>query len=109
MNGNSDGQLAVSRIWCLQSAMLRFGSHESITEPVALALITLSFAWAALSLWKVQRARRKLGWKPSDFTRFFWGRRPEDSDELVVWRWTLQFCYAILAFVFFVMVLVFMT
>jgi len=60
-------------------------------------------------MWRVVRGCQKLGWKRSNYTRFLSGPRPTDTgepDELVIWRWTLQLCYALLAVVLCVLAIV---
>jgi len=52
---------------------------------------------------------RKLGWNRRNYTQFLAGPRPSDGDELVVWRWTFQLCYALLAVVLCVLAIVFTT
>jgi hypothetical protein len=53
-------------------------------------------------MWQLQRGSRKLGWNRSNrtnYTQLLSGPPPDDPDLLSLWRWTLQFCYAILAVV----------
>jgi hypothetical protein len=83
-------------------------SHKAtIPDNVALTLVCFSFAWGYLAMWRVVRGCRKLGWKRSNYTRFLSGPRPGDPDELVIWRWTFQLCYALLAAVLCVLAIVF--
>jgi hypothetical protein len=71
--------------------------HATIPDNVALTLVCFSFAWVYLAMWRVLRRCQKLGWTRSNYTQFLFGPRPGDPDELVIWRWTLQLCYAGLA------------
>jgi hypothetical protein len=73
--------------------------HATIPENVALTLICFSFAWTYLAMWRVVRGCRKLCWKRSNYRQFLSGPRPGDPDELVIWQWTFQLCYAVLAVV----------
>lgn len=75
--------------------------YKTIPEAVFLTLTCFSFGWAFLSIWQLQRGSRKLGWNRSNrsnYTQLVSGPPPDDPDLLFLWRWTLQFCYAILAF-----------
>lgn len=69
----------------------------TIPEPAALSLICFSFGWAYLSMWRVVRGCRRLGYDRSNFTKLLSGPRPDDPDELLIWDWTLQLCYAVFA------------
>ena len=81
--------------------------HATIPDNVVLTLICFSFGWTYLAMWKVGRGCRKLGWNRSNYTQFISGPRPADPDELVIWRWTFQLCYAILAVVLCVLAIAF--
>lgn len=74
--------------------------YRTIPDAVFLTLTCFSFGWTFLSIWQLQRGGRKLGWNRSNrsnYTRLLSGPPPDDPDLLFLWRWTLQFCYAILA------------
>lgn len=71
--------------------------HATIPDAVGLTLICFSFAWAYLAMWKVHRGCRKLGWDRSHYAILLSGPRPDDPDVLLIWRWTLQLAYAIVA------------
>jgi hypothetical protein len=51
--------------------------------------------------------RRRLGWNRSNMTKLLTGSRPDDPDELFIWQWTLQLCFAIVSVVLCVVALTF--
>lgn len=55
----------------------------------------------------VMRQWRKLGLTPAGRLKVLSGPRPQDPDELFMWRWFLSFCCATLLGVLFVLGLVF--
>jgi hypothetical protein len=69
---------------------------STFTYPVAVTLFCISFAWAAVSMLRMQRGLRKLGLSPSDRMRVFSGPRPDDPDALYAWKWAWQFLYAVI-------------
>ena len=81
--------------------------RTEIPDAVGLAMICFSFGWVYLALWKLDRGRRRLGWNRSNMTKLLTGPRPDDPDELFIWQWTLQVCFAILSAVICVVVLSF--
>ena len=81
--------------------------HATIPDAVCQTLICFSFGWAYLAIWKVHRGCRKLGWDRSHYTLMLSGPRPDDPDVLLIWQWTLQLCYAVLAVVLCVLALTF--
>jgi hypothetical protein len=78
-----------------------------IPDAVVLAVICFSFGWVYLALWKLDRGRRRLGWNRSNMTKLLTGLRPDDPDELFIWQWTLQLCFAIVSVVLCVVALAF--
>jgi hypothetical protein len=73
--------------------------RTEIPDAVGLAMICFSFGWTYLAIWKLVRGGRKLGWNRSNLTKLLTGPRPDDPDELFIWQWTLQLCYASLSVV----------
>lgn len=76
--------------------------RDSESSKAAEAIFALSVSvmlWACVSIFQVSRRCRKLGWNRSNFTRFLSGGRPIDAEELLVWQWVLQTCYATAVFV----------
>jgi protein-S-isoprenylcysteine O-methyltransferase Ste14 len=78
-----------------------------IPDAAVLAMICFSFGWVYLALWKLDRGRRRLGWNRSNMTKLLTGSRPDDPDELFIWQWTLQLCFAIVSVVLCVVALTF--
>jgi hypothetical protein len=78
-----------------------------IPEAVGLGLICFSFGWAFLSMWKIVRGCRKLGYDRSNYTKLLSEPHPDDPDEFVIWLWTLQLCYAVFAALLCVAVFIF--
>jgi hypothetical protein len=78
-----------------------------IPDAVGLAMICFSFGWTYLSIWKLVRGGLRLGWNRSNLTKLLTGPRPDDPDELFMWRWTLQLCCASLSVVVCVVILAF--
>jgi hypothetical protein len=74
-------------------------SEVTVPDAVCLALICFSFGWAYLAMWRVYRGCSKLGWSRANYTQFLSDPRSDDPDELLIWRWTLQLCFAVLAIV----------
>jgi hypothetical protein len=72
-------------------------SAVAIPGSLALGFISFSFGWAYLSMWRTVRGCRKLGYDRSNFTKLLSGPRPDDPDELLIWNWTFQLCYAVFA------------
>jgi hypothetical protein len=81
--------------------------HAIMPMSAVLTLTCFSFGWAYLSIWQVHRRCRKFGLNRSNYTQLLSGPPPEDPDELFIWQWTLQLCYAVLALVLFLVGLVF--
>jgi len=81
--------------------------HATVPDNVVLTLVCFSFGWTYLAIWRVSRGCRKLGWSRSNYTQFLSDPRSADPDELAIWRWTLQLCYAILALVLCLLAIVF--
>ena len=52
----------------------------------------VAFLWALVSMFWASHQARALGISRVDYTMLLLGSRPTDPHELVVWRWTLQFC-----------------
>jgi len=80
----------------LASSLALSGTPRDDTGCCCLTLICFSFAWAYLAMWKVHRDAAS--WVGSlslcDTTFGSASRRP---DVLLIWRWTLQLAYAIVA------------
>jgi len=81
--------------------------HQAIPDAAVLTLICFSFGWAFLAMLKVHRGCRRLGWDRSHYAQLLSGPRPNDPDLIVIWRWTLHLCFAILAVVFCVLAFAF--
>jgi hypothetical protein len=74
------------------------------------ALMKLSFLWSAISglfMMRGYHRLRRLGLKGSHLARLLSGPCPSDPEESFFWRWTLQVCFAVLAIVVSVFLLVF--
>jgi len=82
--------------------------RTEIPDAFVLTMICFSFGWLYLALWKLGRGGRRLGWNRSNMTKLLTGPRPDDPDELFIWQWTLQVCFAILSVVVCVVVLTLM-
>lgn len=52
----------------------------------------VAFLWALASMFLASHQARALGLDHVQYTTLLFGARPTDPHELVVWRWTLQFC-----------------
>ena len=74
-------------------------SEPSKFGQVIFALSVSIMLWSGASLFQVSRLCRKFGLNREAYTRFLSCGRPDDKDELLLWQWTLQSCYAIAAFV----------
>ena len=84
-------------------------SSVAIPLPMALSFICFSFGWVYLASWKTVWGCRKIGYDRSNFTKLLSGPRPDDPDELLIWNWTLQLCYAVFAVLLCVLALVYTT
>ncbi|HXX45722.1 MAG TPA: hypothetical protein VEJ38_13430 [Candidatus Acidoferrales bacterium] len=51
-----------------------------------------AFLWALASMFWASHQARAFGISRVHHTTLILGSRPTDPHELVVWRWTLQFC-----------------
>jgi hypothetical protein len=91
----------LSVVWIVKA------QHATIPEGLGMTLFCLPLGWAYLSMWSVFRRCRKLGWTRSNYTQFLSDPRSNDADELFIWRWTWQLCYAVLAVVLSVLALAF--
>ena len=60
-----------------------WSQRSSFGDALALTLFYVSFGWANISLFRWIRGIR--GWEGSA-SRLLFGPRPEDSDELLVWK-----------------------
>jgi hypothetical protein len=78
---------------------LAWSHHARIAESTALTLFCLSSAWLNISILGCHRSRRKLGLGSRGRLGFGLGPRPEDSDEMRLWQWGIQFRYSFLAVV----------
>ena len=78
--------------WCIRD------SEASRTGRAIFAVCVSVMLWAYMAILQVTRRCRSLGWDRSDLARFLSGGRPSDPEELLVWQWVLQLCYAVLAF-----------
>jgi hypothetical protein len=74
-----------------------WGHHWVSAYSIAVTLFCLSFGWAAWSMLQTQRGLRKLNLSSSDRMRLFSGSRPDNPDELCVWKWAWQFICAVIA------------
>jgi len=74
-------------------------SESSKAGQVIFALSVSVMLWASTGIFQVCRRCRKLGWNRSTLARFLSSGRPSDAEELLVWQWVLQVCYAIVALV----------
>jgi len=75
-----------------------FAGKSTVSEQLILICFALSFGWANISMLKwVQGC---VGWEGSA-SRLLFGPRPEDEDELAVWRRGRQLRYSFLAMVLF--------
>lgn len=69
--------------------------RSTVAYSVLQSLFCLSFAWGLVSLLKAQRGLRRLS--ASERIRVLSGPRPDDPDELYVWKWAWQFMFAVIA------------
>jgi hypothetical protein len=76
---------------------LAWARHSTMAEPVVLTLFCLSFAWGNVSMLRLQRSLRKLGWSSPGKVSFGLGPRPEDPDELDLWQRGRHFRYSFVA------------
>ena len=74
-------------LWLLPiSALLLWSAlsgHSAIAERLILTLFPIAFGWLSLSIWRWHRGC--VGWEGSA-DRLLFGPRPEDPDELLVWK-----------------------
>jgi len=75
------------------------GSESSKAGQVIFAVSVSVMLWASTAIFQVCRRSRKLGLNRSNLARFLSGGRPSDPEELLLWRWVLQLCYATAVFV----------
>jgi len=75
------------------------GSESSKAGRVIFASSVSVMLWALTGIFQVCRRGRKLGLNRSNLARFLSGGRPSDPEELLLWQWVLQVCYATAAFV----------
>jgi hypothetical protein len=68
--------------------------HSAIGERLILTLFSIAFGWLSLSIWRWHRAC--IGWE-SSASRLLSGPRPEDPDELLVWKRGRQLRFSFLA------------
>jgi hypothetical protein len=68
-------------------------SVESILETILCCV----WGWAFVSLWRFQRASRKLGLSGEGRLALLSGPRPTDPDELGLWKAVRDFLFAIIA------------
>jgi len=80
-------------------------SASSQAGQLIFAISVSAMLWFMVAIFQVCRACQKLGWKGANYTGLVLGPRPTDSEELFVWLWTLQACYAVGALSAFVVVL----
>jgi hypothetical protein len=76
---------------------LAWARRSTMAEPMVLTLFCLSFAWLNVSILRLQRSLRKLGWNSPGKVSFGLGPRPEDPDELDIWQRRTHFRYSFLA------------
>ena len=74
-------------------------SESSKAGQVIFALSVSAMLWACIAIFQVCRRGRKLGLNRSNLGRFLSDGRPSDPEELLLWQWVLQVCYATAAFV----------
>jgi hypothetical protein len=74
-------------------------SQSSKAGQVIFAISVSVLLWACTAIFQVCRRGRKLGLNRSNLARFLSGGRPSDPEELLVWQWVLQVCYAVAVFV----------
>jgi hypothetical protein len=77
---------------------LRLGNATPLEQILQLG-VCFSVVWAFISLWAGNRSARQLGAQITP--EFSTGPRPEDQDELRVWRWGRQLGYALIVTVLF--------
>jgi hypothetical protein len=70
-------------------------SQSSKAGQVIFAISVSVLLWACTAIFQVCRSGRNLGLKGSNLARFLSGGRPNDPEELLVWQWVLQVCYAV--------------
>ena len=68
--------------------------HSAIDERFILTLFSIAFGWLSLSIWRWHRGC--VGWEGSA-SRLLFGPRPEDPDELLVWKRGRQLRFSFLA------------
>lgn len=73
--------------------------ESSLVRRIFFTLSVLSILWAALSILQVMIRFRKMGFRRSNLTKLLMGPRPSDMNELLIWQWALQSCYAALVLV----------
>lgn len=78
---------------------LAWGNTSALAYTIVMTLFCLSFGWGNLSMLLMHRGTRKLGLRPSSSSlmSIISSPRPDDPDELYVWRWTRQFLFAFIA------------
>jgi len=76
---------------------LAWARRSLLAEQLSLTVFCLSFAWLNVSIVRWQRSLRKLGWHSSSRLAFGLSPRPDDADELEMWRRGKHFCYSFLA------------
>ncbi len=74
-------------------------SESSKAGRVIFAVSVSVMLWALTAILQVCRRGSKLGLNRSNLARFLSGGRPSDPEELLLWQWVLQVCYATAAFV----------
>jgi len=76
---------------------LAWARRPGMVEPAVLTLFCLSFAWGNVSMLRLRRSLRKLGYSSPGKLAFGLGPRPEDPDEFDTWQRGTHFRYSFIA------------
>ena len=82
--------------------------RQGLGADVVFTLGGLAFAWALVSMFLASHHARALGLTRMQSAQLLSGSRPTDPDELIVWRWMLQFCCGALVGILCVVAVVFL-
>jgi hypothetical protein len=101
VRGSSPPGLAMPLVLLILTPITWLCIRDSESSKTAQAIVSICVSvmvWICTAIFQVAHRCRSLGWDRLKLARFLSGGRPSDPEELLVWQWVLQLCYAVAAF-----------